>query len=758
MTDLQLVRLSSALLPTEWSEHLFGDQKTAASPIFCVDVFRNASQEIEVIVRPESHQDSFYGGLEFSLDDGKVQPRDLFPTPRGARLTFPDHPFDHLKVRGFGAELDFSIEPDLSAVFEGSNVLFTLAIEPQAQTIADWIRFHRGTQGATAALIFIRSRLDFDKDAFDQSLRLLAKEHSLGTIRIVHCDIPLGHPDMPSETSRHQAPDAPGKALLPNPTPDPWTSPVVELTILEVARRRFLAKARAVLFCQPYDLVEPPKDRSSTVFDVCFDGSGFVKFHGKRAYPYALDGEGATTHGHHNCISFDGKRSENIWCAAPQKLEPNTFWRQFRVTGNVQSDDNSEFTYWRCMALKHPDLKVGELVPKSSLIAAPELSEILRPHFELNPKSPPSPPKRKKETLKNDKVLIVTTMKNEGPFILEWLAYHRSIGVSDFLVYTNDCSDGTDEMFDLLKSKGLLEHRENPYRDLNMKPQHAAYQAASETDLASSADWVIPMDVDEYINIHVGDGTLSSLFKAVPDATLISLTWRLFGNGDISSFSDRPIIEQFDQCAPVLCRKPHQAWGFKTMFRNLGHYKKFGVHRPKGLKPEYIDHINWVNGSGVQMPAKMLRTGWRSSTSTIGYDLVSLNHYSLRSAESFLVKRDRGRVNHVDRDQGLAYWFRMNHNAERNTSIANKLPAFRKELSRLMADPEILEMHNRCVAAHRARISELMEAPDYKNLYDEITGERLRSLSRMLHHFGNQEFLDGPDAVPQDFHKTQKQA
>ena len=47
---------------------------------------------------------------------------------------------------------------------------------------------------------------------------------------------------------------------------------------------------------------------------------------------------------------------------------------------------------------------------------------------------------------------IITTMKNEGPFILEWLAYHRAIGVDDFLIYTNDCTDGTDTMLDLLES------------------------------------------------------------------------------------------------------------------------------------------------------------------------------------------------------------------------------------------------------------------------------------------------------------------
>ncbi|MGB0799487.1 MAG: glycosyltransferase family 2 protein, partial [Planktomarina sp.] len=35
-------------------------------------------------------------------------------------------------------------------------------------------------------------------------------------------------------------------------------------------------------------------------------------------------------------------------------------------------------------------------------------------------------------------------MRNEGPFIVEWVAHMRHIGVADLLVYTNDCDDGTD--------------------------------------------------------------------------------------------------------------------------------------------------------------------------------------------------------------------------------------------------------------------------------------------------------------------------
>ena len=53
-------------------------------------------------------------------------------------------------------------------------------------------------------------------------------------------------------------------------------------------------------------------------------------------------------------------------------------------------------------------------------------------------------------------------MKNEGPFILEWLAWHRAVGVTDVVVFSNDCTDGTDRLLDRLHAMGELVHLPNP--------------------------------------------------------------------------------------------------------------------------------------------------------------------------------------------------------------------------------------------------------------------------------------------------------
>jgi hypothetical protein len=269
-------------------------------------------------------------------------------------------------------------------------------------------------------------------------------------------------------------------------------------------------------------------------------------------------------------------------------------------------------------------------------------------------------------------------------------------------------------------------------------------------EMVRKSDWLICMDVDEFMNIKIGDGTLAALYAAVGGANMISLTWRMFGNSGVVDYQDRPVIGQFDRCAPEFIRNPYQAWGFKTLFRNNDIFRKLGVHRPKGLRPEHRNQVAWVNGSGQPMPESMLSNGWRSTVSTYGYDWVQLNHYAVRSVESFLVKRDRGRVNHVDRDQRNAYWFRMNHNIESDPSIRRMIPALEEEMARLLADPDIRAAHEHCVTSHRAKIAELMARPEQRALYDELTSERMVRLCRMQRHFGSAVFSAGPDVIPDE--------
>jgi hypothetical protein len=60
------------------------------------------------------------------------------------------------------------------------------------------------------------------------------------------------------------------------------------------------------------------------------------------------------------------------------------------------------------------------------------------------------------------------------------------------------------------------------------------------------------MDIDEFLNIHVGDGQIADLIAALPDADAIALTWRMFGKNGILEYKDRLITDQFARAAPKI--------------------------------------------------------------------------------------------------------------------------------------------------------------------------------------------------------------
>ena len=48
--------------------------------------------------------------------------------------------------------------------------------------------------------------------------------------------------------------------------------------------------------------------------------------------------------------------------------------------------------------------------------------------------------------MSKDTYTVVSTMKNEGPYIIDWVAHYKTLGFDHILVCTNDCTDPTVEI------------------------------------------------------------------------------------------------------------------------------------------------------------------------------------------------------------------------------------------------------------------------------------------------------------------------
>ncbi len=319
-----------------------------------------------------------------------------------------------------------------------------------------------------------------------------------------------------------------------------------------------------------------------------------------------------------------------------------------------------------------------------------------------------------------ERYLILTCMKNEGPFILEWVAYHLSIGFDHILAYSNDCEDGTDRILDRLAKLGHVTHRDNA-RLPHQRPAHQvrAYRKARREDCYINSDWVAVIDADEFINVHAGNRSIQALTAAAPEAKCISLTWRLFGSSDQTFFEDGLLSEKLTRAAPAFCPSPMQAWGMKSIHRTDA-VDVIGCHRPKKVPGKDWDALNWVNGRGDVMPEEYHKGNWRMTKHTAGYELGQINHYALRTRENYLMKAARGRAYTPDM-LGADYWHTMNRNEEVDITIQPLLHDARSIYNVLLDDPVLHKLHLQSVAWHKEAIANVIQTKAGRALMDAIT-------------------------------------
>ncbi|HMQ40395.1 MAG TPA: glycosyltransferase family 2 protein [Paracoccus sp. (in: a-proteobacteria)] len=319
-------------------------------------------------------------------------------------------------------------------------------------------------------------------------------------------------------------------------------------------------------------------------------------------------------------------------------------------------------------------------------------------------------------------VMAVSMMKDEAPYLLEWFAHHLAVGFTDILVYTNDCTDGTVEMLQRLEELGLGYHRPNDIPE-GMKPQPSALNYAQDEPLVQAADWVMIFDADEFLSVNHPSGHLDGMLDdaVAQGANGIIVTWRIFGSGGVVDWSRDPVTEQYTRAAPPLWNK---GWGVKTLFKFDPEYWKLGIHRPsiknKHLKDGFPDTVKWLNGSGRPMEDYFKFRGWRTIRRTLGYDWAQMNHYAVKSIDSYAVRRFRGNVNNKKDKYNADYWSLQDRNEVADTRILRHAPRRAEIMAELLQDPVLSKLHYAALERVEARLEEYRGSEAYQALRDSL--------------------------------------
>lgn len=318
---------------------------------------------------------------------------------------------------------------------------------------------------------------------------------------------------------------------------------------------------------------------------------------------------------------------------------------------------------------------------------------------------------------------IMSMMKDEGHSLVEWVAYHRHIGFDNIVVYTNNCSDGTDDMLIRLQEMGWVQHFRNDVPE-GKKPQPNALALGTQNPEVTDSEWILTMDADEFLSVKVGRGRISCLIEKMDDAAdAMAITWRFFGSNGITDWNPGLVIENYTRAAPDKFKK---GWGVKTLFRPYRDMK-LGIHRPhiKKAKQEpenaklLYDQL-WLNGSGQPMPDEFSLSGWRSTKPTLGYKWAELNHYAVKSYEAYLLRRVRGNVNNKEDKYNAAYFALFDRNEIEATNALRHLRGTKKKMAQILSDPEMRRLQDRALEFHAARVEKLRGSGDYDTWVEEL--------------------------------------
>jgi len=283
---------------------------------------------------------------------------------------------------------------------------------------------------------------------------------------------------------------------------------------------------------------------------------------------------------------------------------------------------------------------------------------------------------------------VMSCMRNEGLFLVEWVAFYRALGFDHLVIITNDCTDGTDLMLDRMQEMGLVTHIRNNAYGTEGPQMYGLRMVKEELPIVGQADWLLHVDSDEFLNIFHGDHTIDALIDVVQDYDTCALAWRAFGDNGHKIWPGGNVIENFTMSD----KKAMWSTAFHKPLMQPRKFQKLGIHMPKHPLDGQATQCNAM-GEAVETSA-LYNLAYdrhrKMDRAKLTWDGACINHYAIRSEDLFLMKNDRGdsmQRTHTKYMKNSIYYRRYNINKRAETSILRHLPDVVQGMEEMRDDP-----------------------------------------------------------------------
>jgi hypothetical protein len=208
---------------------------------------------------------------------------------------------------------------------------------------------------------------------------------------------------------------------------------------------------------------------------------------------------------------------------------------------------------------------------------------------------------------------LCVSIKNEAPYLNEWIAYNMLQGVEYFYVNDDHSDDNSLEVLKPWMNKGIVE--------LHTGFKQIEFFKFIAKEKKNETEWLAFFDLDEF---YQGDKTLKEfLYELEDNVVALELFWKHYGDSGLSEPDDRLVIERFVKHS----------------------YQEFYMNSARKIvcKPRFINEIaspHLFSYSG----GRIVNSGDTDFIIHAIWDNCRLNHYHTKTKPEYDKKFARGRA------------------------------------------------------------------------------------------------------------------
>lgn len=252
---------------------------------------------------------------------------------------------------------------------------------------------------------------------------------------------------------------------------------------------------------------------------------------------------------------------------------------------------------------------------------------------------------------------VVAVIKNEGQYLVEWLEFHKLVGVEKFYLYDNESEDNTKDVLQPYIQCGMVEYYFCPGK---AKQEWAYNDILKKT--GNETFWLALIDIDEFI-LPIEKETIPMILKEFEGYGGLGVHWLIYGSGWKDKKDDGFVIERF---------KDHSETDFfqnKTfkMIINPRWVSKIGIYY--SVYDNFFNVFYSIFKKGFCVNENHEKLGSGPFNATITIKKIRINYYFSKSKEEYLKKRESGRSTMLDVKKIFENFEKFNKNDIKNDTI-----------------------------------------------------------------------------------------